>query len=243
MTAGWLHVVLDVPAAEPTGGFWATALGWPLGGPWPDHPELRSFSPPDGDAYVHLQQVDGPAGRHLDLEVDDVDAEHARLLALGATDVRRTADWWTVRSPGGLELCLLAARPRTRPAPVTGPSGTRRRLVQVCLDLPPRLVDVDAAFWRAALAWREVPVDDPEFLGRLVPSPGHPLQVLLQRLDDDDGGPTRLHLDLGSEDLAADVTLLQDRGAAPLHEGDGFVALRDPAGQVFCVTRNAPDAP
>ena len=61
MSAGWLHVVLDAPV-EPTGAFWAAVLGWPLGAPWPDHPELRSFVPPDGDAYVHLQQVDGPAG-------------------------------------------------------------------------------------------------------------------------------------------------------------------------------------
>lgn len=243
MSAGWLHVVLDVPALEPSATFWAAALGWPLGEPWPDHPELRSFTPPDGDAYIHLQLVDGPAGLHLDLEVDDVDAERARLGGLGATPVRRTAAWSTVRSPGGLDLCLLPARPRTRPGAVVGPSGTARRLVQVCLDLPPRLVEVDAAFWRAVLPWREVVIDDPEFLGRRVPPPGHPLQVLMQRLGDDDGGSTRVHLDLGADDLAADVTLMTELGAERLHEGGGFVALRDPAGQVFCVTANRSDVP
>ncbi len=243
MSAGWLHVVLDVPDLEPTATFWAAALGWPLGAPWPDHPELRSFTPPDGDTYVHLQQVDGPSGLHLDLEVDDPDAERDRLVTLGATLERRTDDWQTLRSPGGLALGLLQARNRTRPAAVPGPGGTRRRLVQVCLDLPPRLAEVDAAFWRAALPWREVPVDDPEFLGRRVPPAGHPLQVLLQRLGDDDGGPTRLHLDLGSDDLAADVALVEELGAQRQHEGGGFVALRDPAGQVFCVTANRSDAP
>lgn len=244
MSTGWLHVVLDVAAPEPTATFWSAALGWPLGEPWPDHPERRSFTPPDGDAYLHLQQVDGPPGGHLDLEVDDVDGEHQRLVGLGAVPARRTAGWSTLRSPGGLDLCLLPARPRRRPSAVRGPAGTRRRLVQVCLDLPPRQAEAEAAFWRAALRWREVPIGEPEFLGRLVPPPGRPLQVLLQRLGDDDGGDrTRLHLDLGSEDLTADVALLRDLGAERLHQGDGFVALRDPAGSAFCVTRNAPEAP
>ena len=243
MSAGWLHVVLDAPAVEPTGAFWSAVLGWPLGAPWPDHPELRSFVPPDGDAYVHLQQVDGPVGAHLDLEVDDVDAEADRLVGLGAARVRRTADWLTLRSPGGLPLCLLTARPRTRPGPVTGPTGTARRLVQVCLDLPPRLVDAEAAFWRAVLPWDEVVIDDPEFLGRRVPPAGHPLQVLLQRLGDDDGGPARVHLDLGADALADGVALVQDLGAVPVHEGGGFVAHRDPAGRLFCVTANRADVP
>ncbi|CAA9322427.1 MAG: hypothetical protein AVDCRST_MAG48-2718 [uncultured Friedmanniella sp.] len=243
MSAGWLHVVLDVPTTGPTAGFWSAVLGWPLGDPWPGHPELRSFTPPDGDAYVHLQQVDGPAGRHLDLEVDDVDAEGERLVGVGAVRVRRTPDWLTLRSPGGLPLCLVAARQRTRPGPVTGPTGSGRRLVQVCLDLPPRLVDVEAAFWRAVLPWREVALDDPEFVGRRVPPPGHPIQVLLQRLADDDGGPTRLHLDLGADDLAAGVDLVQRLGAERVHDGGGFIALRDPAGSLFCVTANKADAP
>ncbi|GAA1437542.1 hypothetical protein GCM10009616_39510 [Microlunatus lacustris] len=243
MSAGWLHVVLDVPALEPTAAFWSATLGWPLGPPRSAHPERCSFTPPDGDAYVHLQQVDGPAGRHLDLEVDDPDRERERLVTLGATLVRRTADGQTLRSPGGLELCLVPARDRTRPAAVAGPTGTRRRLVQVCVDLPPRRAEVDAAFWRAVLPWREVATGDPEFLGRRVPPPGHPLQVLLQQLGDDDGGPTRVHLDLGSDDLTADVALVEDLGAERLHDGGGFVALRDPAGQVFCVTANPSDVP
>jgi hypothetical protein len=241
---GWLHVVLDRPQAEPTAGFWAAALGWPLGQPGPEHPELRSFLPPDGDAYVHLQHVGSAPAAHLDLEVPNLDEAADRLLALRAESVRRTADWWTLRSPGGLDFCLVLQHPRRRPGPVTGPAGTRRRLVQVCLDLPAQHADAEAAFWRAALPWREVALGDPEFLGRLAPPGGSSLQVLLQRLGPDDGGhTTRLHLDLGSDDLGADVALLSDLGAEILHEGDGFVALRDPAGAAFCVTANSPDAP
>ncbi len=242
MSAGWLHVVLDVPTPGPAAGFWSAALGWPLDDATSPQGH-QGLVPPDGDAYVHLRLVEGPAATHLDLEVDDVDAERDRLVTLGATSRERADGTPVLRSPGGLDLGLLTARPGTRPAPVSGPSGTRRRLVQVCLDLPPRLVEVEHAFWRAALAWPESPIADPEFLGRLVPPAGHPLQVLLQRLGTDDGGPTRTHLDLGSDDLFADVALLQGLGAERLHAGDGFVALRDPAGLIFCVTGNAPDAP
>jgi hypothetical protein len=242
----WVHAVLDLPASA--GGaeaFWADALGWPLGTPWPDHPELGSFTPPRGDAYVHRQTVDAAPGVHLDLEVADVSRETQRLVALGATPVRRTADRQTLRSPGGLPFCLLQQREHGgRPGPVTGPAGVRRRLVQVCLDIPSRHLDAEPDFWRAVLPWREVVIIEPEFLGRLVPPAGAPLQVLLQRLGDDDRGTvTRAHLDLGSEDITADAKLLVDRGAQHLHNGSGFVTLRDPAGLAFCVSANSPDAP
>jgi hypothetical protein len=116
--------------------------------------------------------------------------------------------------------------------------------VQVCLDIPSRHLDVEPVFWRAVLPWREVVISEPEFLGRLVPPAGAPLQVLLQRLgDDDDSTATRAHLDLGSEDIAADAELLMGRGAVHLHTGGGFIALRDPAGLAFCVTANSADAP
>jgi hypothetical protein len=39
------------------------------------------------------------------------------------------------------------------------------------------------------------------------------------------------------------VDRLLDLGAERLLDGEGFVALRDPAGLGFCVTGNSPDAP
>ena len=241
----WLHAVLDLPPDnEAAETFWSAALGWPLGPPWRGHPDLASFTPPRGDAYVHRQQVQDGPGVHLDLEVADVDAETERLAALGATPERSTAEWRTLRSPGGLPLCLLPARPRVRPDPVTGHDDRRRRLVQVCLDVPVRHLDVEPAFWRAALPWPEVALDSPEFLGRLVPPAGAPLQVLLQALGEDDGGDvTRAHFDLGADDVAAEADRLIGLGAQLLRDRGGFIALRDPAGLGFCVTANSPDAP
>ena len=242
----WLHAVLDLPpGSDAAEAFWSAALGWPLGEPWPGHPELASFTPPRGDAYVHRQRVpDGP-GVHLDLEVADVDAEAVRLRALGATPLRRTSEWETLRSPGGLPFCLVPARPRVRPGPVTEPDARRHRLVQVCLDVPARHLDVEPAFWRAALPWDEVAQDSPEFLGRLVPPPSTTtLQVLLQALgEDDEGEVTRAHLDVGADDVAAEADRLIALGAELLRDRGGFIALRDPAGLGFCVTANSPEAP
>jgi hypothetical protein len=48
---------------------------------------------------------------HLDLETDDVDAEVARLEALGATrydhQQERGDDFWVMRDPWGNEFCVL----------------------------------------------------------------------------------------------------------------------------------------
>ena len=70
------------------------------------------------------------------------------------------------------------------------------------------------------------------------------MQLLLHRLGDDDGGTTvRAHLDLGTDDLELETQRLTDAGATRLWDGRGWITLRDPAGMLFCVTGNSPDAP
>jgi hypothetical protein len=60
----WLHVLIDVASgiAEESTAFWSSALAWPLGEPWPGHPEFRSFTPPEGDSYIHQQIGDHGRG-------------------------------------------------------------------------------------------------------------------------------------------------------------------------------------
>lgn len=245
----WVHVLLDLPAPARAAGeaFWSAVLGWPLAEPWAAHPEFASFLPPTGARWVHRQLVgDGPPRVHLDLEVDDLEAETDRLRALGAAVGTRVGDDWVrLTSPGGAVFCLVGGpASQDRPPPATGRDGVRRRLVQVCLDIPHGQVEDEVAFWRAALPWRWVEIDEPEFLGRLVPPTGSPVQVLLQELGADDSGRTvRAHPDLGSDDLSSTVVELVELGAERVGSGDGFVALRDPAGLVFCVTRQSPDRP
>jgi hypothetical protein len=113
--------------------------------------------------------------------------------------------------------------------------------VQLCVDAPTDRYDAEVNFWRAATGWADEPVDSPEF-SRLVHRSQSPLALLVQRLGDDDGGThARAHLDLGTDDVDAEVARVRALGAELLWPGDGFVALRDPVGLPFCVTANHPD--
>lgn len=238
----WLHAVIDVPSdrLSSTARFWGQALGWPAGEPWDGHPELRSFVPPQGTPYVHLQEIDGPSRVHLDLESPepDVTVDHARRL--GAAFVADHGSWRALTSPGGLPFCVVWTGTEQRPDAVTWPQGHRGRLVQLCLDSPAAAFDPEVEFWRGLLAGRWVDSARPEFAGTWHDG-GSPLQLLFQRLDEPDG-PVRLHLDHGTDDRDAEIGRLLALGAEDLGPGAGdWHVLRDPAGQVFCVTSNSPE--
>jgi hypothetical protein len=51
--------------------------------------------------------VDDAPRYHVDIETDDVDAEVARLTALGALEESRWLDGHTLRAPGGHLLCVI----------------------------------------------------------------------------------------------------------------------------------------
>lgn len=104
------EVVIDVPsvALAATQQFWSGALlaqARPLDD---DHAEFIAL---DGGAslpYVGLQDVGDAAARmHLDIETDDIEAEVARLVALGATEVARPKTWVVLRDPAGLLFCVV----------------------------------------------------------------------------------------------------------------------------------------
>ncbi|MEU7874864.1 VOC family protein [Dactylosporangium sp. NPDC049140] len=99
-------VVIDVaaperPAAE---SFWAGALGAEAAVE-PHEPQFTSLA--GGLIYAALQEIEGEARYHLDFETDDLDAEVARLTALGAEPVRRWLDCHVLRAPGGHLLCVI----------------------------------------------------------------------------------------------------------------------------------------
>ncbi len=238
----WLHAVIDVPTGHhaSTGEFWGGVLGWPVGAGWPGHPELRSFEPPAGTSYLHLQEIDGPARVHLDLEADHPDATIERAIGLGAELVAEHDRWRTLVSPGGLSFCVLRVSEHEPPDPVTWPDGHRSRMVQVCIDSPKAVHRQEVAFWRALLPGRWVSSDAGEFAGKWHDDAGSPLQLLFQCLDEPDG-PARAHLDHGADDVPAEVRRLLGLGAGDLGRGVGWHVLRDPAGLPFCVTGNSPE--
>jgi hypothetical protein len=237
----WIHAVVDVPAEQHADAatFWGDALGWPAGAAWDGHPELRSFEPPGGTPYVHLQRIDGPARVHLDLESENAEQTVARAVDLGAGLVGPTGTWTTLVSPGGLPFCVLSAEPHPVPEPVTHADGHRSRMVQICIDSPRPAHTAEVAFWRALLAGRWAPSRHPEFAGKWHDDAGSPIQLLFQELEEDDG-PVRAHLDLGTDDLDAEVRRLRALGAADVGRGRGWHVLIDPSGLAFCTTLNDP---
>ena len=66
--------------------FWSRALGVGVGGHEVEgDAEYFPFVDTPGDLHIEVQKVAHPSRVHLDIESDDVDAEAARLEALGAT--------------------------------------------------------------------------------------------------------------------------------------------------------------
>jgi Glyoxalase-like domain len=86
--------------------------------------------------------------------------------------------------------------------------------------------------------------DSDEFAGKLYPPAGSSVQLLFQRLGEDDSATTvRAHIDLGTDDIEADAQRLVQFGAELVRPGRGWIVLRDPTGMVFCTTGNPSDAP
>lgn len=56
---------------------------------------------------VFVQAVSHPSRVHLDIETDDVDAEVARLEALGAKRIEKVKTWWVLEAPTGQRFCVV----------------------------------------------------------------------------------------------------------------------------------------
>ena len=108
------QLCVDIPPAgfEAEATFWQRLTGWarrPSG-----LPEFDVLERAPGMPLRLLLQRTGPgvARVHLDLACDDVDAEVARHVGLGARVVRRVpGDWTTLADPVGREYCVTGRSP------------------------------------------------------------------------------------------------------------------------------------
>jgi hypothetical protein len=239
----WAHVFIDVPPdrAEVARDFWSRALVWERGAPWEGHPEFTSLVPPQGDSYVHVQEVDDEPRIHLDVVVPDLDEARNEVARLGAQVGTRADTWQVMSSPGGLPFCLCLEPARaTRPPGTRLSGGHRSRLAQVCIDAPAEEFHKELAFWKQVTGWEVSRSGRAEFVDLVGPASA-PLRLLLQRLQPDDlGTTTRAHIDLGSDDRDAEAARLVDLGARYVQKFSGWVLLVDPAGLPFCVTGKSP---
>ena len=89
--------------------FWGGALGATIENPDAGDAtaEYQSFGNTPGDLHIEVQKVAHPSRVHLDIETDDLDAEVARLEALGAKCVGFVKRWWVMASPGMVPLVRI----------------------------------------------------------------------------------------------------------------------------------------
>jgi hypothetical protein len=110
------------------------------------------------------------------------------------------------------------------------------RVAKAVVDVPPDSHQKELAFWEGALGERFTQaVKDPEYHGAALP--GGEFTFLLQRLED---GAARVHLDIHTDDLEAEVTRLEGLGARRVRLVRGLWIMADPAGLPFCVISQEP---
>jgi predicted enzyme related to lactoylglutathione lyase len=103
-----------------------------------------------------------------------------------------------------------------------------------------------AGFWTAVLGYTAVGDADGVYQA-LVPADGPGIQVLLQRTADVRQGKNRVHLDLRTRDLEAEVSRVTALGATVLtslpiiEDGWTWRVLADPDGNEFCILQPPPN--
>jgi predicted enzyme related to lactoylglutathione lyase len=102
--------VLDcqVDDLEAATEFWSRALGRSVASADQDgdgrYSELKTGA---DEPFLLLQKVAHEPRIHLDIETDDIDAEVARLEALGATRIAFVKRWWVMQAPTGHRFCVV----------------------------------------------------------------------------------------------------------------------------------------
>ena len=108
------------------------------------------------------------------------------------------------------------------------------RLCAVLIDCKTGDVDAAAGFWAAALG-RAVDLKHPGSRGnyRMLETPPDEPIVEIQKVDHE----SRVHIDIETDDIPAEVKRLTQLGAAVVAELPRWVVMQAPSGQRFCVVR------
>jgi hypothetical protein len=235
----WLTGFIDLPS-EPFAAactFWEELTRSALSPPRGAAAEFGTLVPEKGSPFLRVQRLAaGPAGCHLDIHVDDVVTVGELATSLGATPLRPPA----FSSPGGFVFCIVSHDGEDRrPPPTAWPDGHRSLVDQMCIDIPPRLFGPEAIFWATLTGWERRTGSRPEF-EYLVRPPEMPLRLLLQRLDEDQPGPCRAHLDLACDDVISEQRRHELLGATAVRTMPNWTTMRGPAGTECCITRRDP---
>ncbi|MGN6452476.1 MAG: VOC family protein [Steroidobacteraceae bacterium] len=110
----------------------------------------------------------------------------------------------------------------------------RSRLCALLIDCRTDDIDEAARFWAAALG-RPLDPAHPGTRGnyRMLETPPDEPLVQIQRVEHD----SRVHLDIETDDIAAEVMRLEKLGAKVAERLPRWVVMQAPTGQRFCVVR------
>ena len=114
----------------------------------------------------------------------------------------------------------------------------RSRLCHFVIDVSD--LDQGVSFWSAALNAVEEPVSENScHIYRRLRIPDSEVRILLQKTNDKKTVKERMHLDLETDDVEAELGRLEALGATrwdhQVERGFDFWVLRDPWGNEFCV--------
>jgi predicted enzyme related to lactoylglutathione lyase len=100
----------DTEDLEAAAAFWSRALGLDMR--HSDDPAEANYvglqTGPE-DLHIEVQKVSHPSRVHLDSETDDIEAEVARLEALGARRIGDIRRWVVMEAPTGQRFCVVRA--------------------------------------------------------------------------------------------------------------------------------------
>jgi predicted enzyme related to lactoylglutathione lyase len=110
----------------------------------------------------------------------------------------------------------------------------RSRLAGFIIDCNTGDLDRAAEFWGAALGYRPKKPAAPEEANYIhLDTGGENLHIEVQKVDH----PSRVHLDIESDDVEAEVRRLEILGAKRIDNVRTWCVMEAPTGQRFCVVR------
>jgi predicted enzyme related to lactoylglutathione lyase len=110
----------------------------------------------------------------------------------------------------------------------------KSRLGTVVIDCQTEQVEAASEFWSRALGWPSEPLpnaDDSNY--RSLKTPPGEVGVLVQAV----GHASRVHLDIETDDIEAEVRRLEQLGAKRIAHVKRWWVMEAPTGQRFCVVR------
>jgi predicted enzyme related to lactoylglutathione lyase len=110
----------------------------------------------------------------------------------------------------------------------------RSQLAGFIIDCDGGDLDEAASFWGQALGYEAMPLTDPEEEKyRQLDTGPNGLHIEVQQVDH----PSRVHLDIETDDVEAEVRRLEGLGAKRLGQVRTWCVMEAPTGHRFCVVR------